>query len=517
MRVDCVSVGLGLLLVSATLLACAADTASSSSTNVDAGAPTSDDPACEEGSTRCEGHRVATCVEGSFGPSEACEGESVCRDGACRAPTEKQIAQADELASMLQFIRDETGWHAPVDWEALRLDGRKNIFGGDGSDLAYVTALYRAFVAVPQGHQTFYLAEGCGKLVPFAHFSERGVCGQPHSRGIVVTSARAGNPLGLAKGDLVVRLGSASGTAVIDALAARPMCTASRPSASYREAVTATTFSDLLVPGEEIVIESADGAVRAVTVPDVPLSGNPSSALWCADPFARNTRVPVESELRPDGVGVIRLPGFTDPEQTFPTNLTEQEIDEYRAKFEAKILAAFDKVKSAPAIVWDIRGNGGGMTLVGLEIASGFPGARADSFSYCEARKPKSDPPAFDTFRYAELSLTPGGPFAYAGKVAIVVDGLDYSAADYFPLAAKTRTDAVLVGKPSAGAFGSTSKTRAFSGPPGFDVGVDVNRCSSVDESRSRAEASPRTSSSTTIRATSSPARTRCSSVRSSS
>ena len=251
-----------------------------------------------------------------------------------------------------------------------------------------------------------------------------------------------------------------------------------------KSSVTATTFSDLLVPGEEITAESPDGMTRTMTVPDVPLTGDLGSALWCGDPFSRDMRVPVESELRPDGVGVIRPPGFTDPEQQFPTDPTEESIAEYRAKFEAKIQAAFDKVKSAPAIVWDIRGNGGGLTLVGLGIASGFPGARADTISYCEGRKPGSDPPAFYAFRGAEYALTPGGRFSYSGKVAVLIDGIDYSAADYFPLAVKTRTNALLVGKPTAGAYGATSKSKMFDGPPQFNVSVDVNRCSSVDDGK---------------------------------
>jgi carboxyl-terminal processing protease len=206
-----------------------------------------------------------------------------------------------------------------------------------------------------------------------------------------------------------------------------------------------------------------------------------SGALDCTDPFSR-TIVPAESEIRSDGVGVIRLPGFLDPQQQFPTNATEQSIADYRARFEAKIQAAFDKVKSAKAIVWDIRGNGGGLTPVGLDIASGFPGTRADAISYCEARKEKSDPPSFDASRYAEYALIPGGPFAYSGKVAVLTEGLNYSAADYFPLAIKSRTNAILVGAPTAGGFGAPSNSKVFDGPPAFRVSVDLNRCSSADD-----------------------------------
>lgn len=409
-------------------------------------------------------------------------GSPACETGRGQAPlpTQEQYAQATELGAMLAYFKDRTAWHSPLDWSALEASGRENILRGDGSDLAYFTALQRAFIAIPQGHQILYMPNVCGSVVPTASVSQRGVCGRPHPRGIVVTNVRANNVLRLNTGDLITRVGNASGSAALVSLAGRPVCSASQPSTSNREAVTATTFSDLLRAGEEIEIEAANGTKRTMLVPDTP-SDVSAKALSCADPFGRK-KTPAESALRSDGVGVIRLPGFLDSEVPFPTNPTDAAIDLYRSTFEAKILAAFEKVKSAKAIVWDVRGNPGGLTAVGLDIASGFPGAREDLISYCQARIAKSDPPEFDSFRYANYALTPGGPFAYTGRVAVLIDGLDYSAADYFPLAVKTRTDALLIGAPTAGGFGAASMSKDFGGPPGFTVTVDVNRCSAADD-----------------------------------
>jgi C-terminal processing protease CtpA/Prc len=230
--------------------------------------------------------------------------------------------------------------------------------------------------------------------------------------------------------------------------------------------------------GESFEVESPDGNRRTVDVPAGALPSTLAGALWCADPLGRSTHVPAESYVRPDGVGVIRVPGFVDPEQTFPTSGSVEDFEAYREAFQAKIQAAFEAVKDARALVWDIRGNGGGLTLVGLAIASGFPGASDGEISYCRARLPRSDPPDFDLFRYARYALTPGGPFAYEGKVAVLTDGLNYSAADYFPLAVKTKTSALLVGSGTAGGFGATSDSRRFEGPPAFSVSVDINRCS---------------------------------------
>jgi hypothetical protein len=409
----------------------------------------------------------------------ACEGDAVCKDGACTEPTAEQREQADELDEMIAYLEENTAWHAPLDWGKLAADGRKAIYRGDGSSSAFFAALYGAFVSVPQGHQGLYLTSGCGAKVPMMAYAQRGACGRPHADGIVVTNARAGNALGLAAGDVVTRVGDVSGRAMIDDLAKRPMCVTSRPDPSFAQTSTAATFADLLRAGETLEVVAASGAKRTVTVPAGALPGKSlRDALACSDPLGRDTSVPVESYVRPDGIAVIRLPGFTDPEQAFPTSGSEADYEAYKAKFEEKIKTAFDAVKDARAIVWDVRGNGGGLTMVGLGIASGFPGAAAGEISYCQAREPGTSPPTFGSFRYAEYALTPGGPFTYSGKVAVLIDGMNYSAADYFPLAIKAKTSAILVGSTTAGGFGATSDSRTFDGPPGFNVSVDLNRCS---------------------------------------
>ena len=134
--------------------------------------------------------------------------------------------------------------------------------------------------------------------------------------------------------------------------------------------------------------------------------------------------------------------------QTDVNALIQQMMDAVRTEF--------DTVKSAPAIVWDARANYGGITPVGLAITDGMPSARATQLSYCTARIGGTDPPEFDTQRYAEYQITPGGVFAYTGKVAVIIDGLDYSAADYFALAIRSATDTKLVGSPTAGAYGGS-------------------------------------------------------------
>ena len=391
-------------------------------------------------------------------------------------PTAQQLAQAAELAAVIAYLRANTAYPYPLDYAAIVATGQSAILYGNGTDATYQRALYGAVMAIPQGHQGFGVPGHCGMDVPFQTATRRGVCGRPHPRGIIVTLAEEGNPLGLQAGDLVT--GLAGSESLHAALFARPMCGVSMPSEASAQGMVAATFGDLVETGETLTVESSNGRARDVVVgpmPDGPF-------LLCGDPFGRPVAKAAYAELRDDGVAVIRLPSFMDPEQTFPENPTEEQFMAYRAAFQAKIQAVFDSVKSASKLVWDLRGNGGGLTQVGLDIASGFPGAARNPVSYCTIRQPNSDPPTFTTQHVATYALEPGGPFAYPGKVAVLIDELDYSAADYFPLVVKERTDAILVGAKTSGAFGATSGDRAFAGPPATQVYFDGYRCVRADD-----------------------------------
>lgn len=404
----------------------------------------------------------------------ACPDDGVCVEGACRTPSDDQRAQATRVDDSLAYVRDHTAWHGPLDWPAILGEAHREIFRGDGSSRAYYAALFHAFVKVPQGHQGLYLTGGCAEEVPLLGYTTHGVCGQPHADGVVVTYARAGNTVGLAPGDVVLGVGAARGRAFFDRLAATPACVTSRPSESFTLANLAAGFTDVVAEGDVLEVRGVDGRVRQVTMP---AHGGQRAAESCADPFGRPATKAAEATVRPDGVAVIRLPSFVDPEEPFPEGGGQAEFEAYRARFEAKIATVFDTVKTARAIVWDLRGNGGGLTAIGLSIASGFPGAKDDLLSSCKARVVGSDPPAFGARRGALYRLTPGGRFAFPGKVAVLIDGQNYSAADYFPLAVRERTSGLLVGAPTAGGFGATSDTRAFAGSPAYTLSVDLNLC----------------------------------------
>jgi hypothetical protein len=372
--------------------------------------------ACADGESRCSGLQIERCVLGADGvrvwaAAVDCDGEMVCRDGACAPPTAKQLGQAETAAA-------------------------------SGS---------------------------CRSTSIYAQDTSRfGVCGRPHGDGIIVTYARAGNPLGLRPGDVVVQAGADRRPALLEAAARRPVCGASSPSASHRRTSAAASFFGTVPAGMELTVAPAAGGPERTLV--VPSTNGP--VVSCQDPLGRAIDFEARAERRPDGVAVIRLPRFY---RLAPVSQTD--VNALIAQMTDAVRVEFDKVKDAPAIVWDLRANYGGITPVGLAIASGMPTARSTALSYCRYRPPGAT--TLDPQRYAEYAVTrtTTGPFAYAGRVAVVIDGLDYSASDYFAYAVRTATDTKLVGSATAGAYGGSGPQKPLGGTPAVSVTVDVNRC----------------------------------------
>lgn len=428
----------------------------------------------------CEGDGVRTCTSVGqrleLGPKVACDDETSCREGACRPPTESQLAHAKGLDLFVSEMRSRTAWHGALDYEAIAREGRLAIVNGEDTDLVYLGALRRAFLAIPQGHQGLYLKSGCGKTLPFESTSRFGVCGRPYGDTLAVTVAKEGNRLGLKKGDRIVEVDGASGPRMLEDAALRPTCSASAPSASYRKTSGAASFFGTIPAGATLVVEDPKGARRNVVVPS-----ESDTSTSCTEPLGRDTQFVAKSETLSDGTAVIRLPSFVPYDVPFPSSGTQEDFDAYRLAFQSRIRAEFDKVKTAPRLIWDLRSNGGGLTQVGLAIASGMVGAKPGPLTHCFARIAKSDPPRFGAEPYAEYSLTPGGDFAYAGRVAVLIDGFDYSAADYFPYFVKNATSALLVGTPTAGAFGASSGSFEVTQSPTVSVTYDVNRCTTME------------------------------------
>ena len=272
---------------------------------------------------------------------------------------------------------------------------------------------------------------------------------------------------------MIVEAGGDTGEAIFTSAYERPMCAPVFPAPSGRRAAGAASFFGTLPAGMLLEITPRYGGQRMLLAP----ANGDAEPTDCTDIYGRDTQIYAEANLRADGVAVIRLPSFYPFDKTLPANPTQADFDAMAAAYQAEIQRVFETVKSAPGIIWDARGNTGGITPVALAIVSGFPGAQATQLSYCQSRVPGSNPPAFSGPRYAEYAITPGGPFAYTGKVAVVTDGLAYSAGDYFPFAAMKGGHAIVVGSATAGAFGGGDGPIDIAGPPALSANYDPTAC----------------------------------------
>lgn len=379
------------------------------------------------------------------------------------------------LQGLVDTFADDSGWPLAVDRSAAKEAVRALVATDDGSDRAFLRETWFAVHAVPQGHQSLSDASyaACFAARAVQHASSFGVCGRPGGDGIVVTVARPGNALGLARGDVVVGLDDERGDALTDGAYARAACGGVHPAPAARRTSGAASFFGGLDEGRVLHVRAPDGTPRTVSVP----ASDPRNLVDCTDPFARNRRVNGEATTRPDGVAVVRIPSFLPYDRPFPTNPTDADLEAYVSAFRNAVAAEFAKVKDAGTIVWDARGNTGGITPVGLAIVGGFPSARAGALSYCKTRVPASDPPSFDAERYAEYAITTGGPFATHAKMAVLVDGLGYSAGDYFAYATARASDVPLVGTSTAGAFGGGFAPVTLAGPPELTATYDPTAC----------------------------------------
>jgi hypothetical protein len=380
--------------------------------------------------------------------------------------------QAQSIAKLVDELEATTAWHLPVDAAGVKDRETLAVLKGDATDVPFLGAAWRVLNSFPQGHQALFSndASVCGKTIANQHTSRFGVCGRPSKDGLAVVTATAGNKLGLAKGDVVLRAGDDEGEAIYEAAFRRPTCGNTFPAASGRRTSGAASFFGVVPSGTKLTVRSPSGATREVMVP----AESDSVPTSCYEVFGRSRALVAEATVRPDGVAVIRLPSFFPYDKPFPNTTDPDVIQQFIDEYQARVVAVFDTVKTAPGIIWDVRANGGGISKVGLAIVGGFTSARATSVSYCQYRQRSG---ALLPDRYAIYDVTVGGPFAYAGKVAVVSDGLAYSAGDYFPYAVVRASDAPLVGSGSAGAFGAAGGNLNVAGPPALTAVYDANRC----------------------------------------
>lgn len=134
-----------------------------------------------------------------------------------------------------------------------------------------------------------------------------------------------------------------------------------------------------------------------------------------------------------------------------------------------EVVAAFE---DAPAVIIDVRQNGGGSDLIGRLAADRFAIEPALYMTVAE-RLPGPDRGAFTP--PVDWSLQPAASGAFTGPVIVLTNSRSISAAENFVLAMRVRPGAIIVGETTAGAMADTVGA-AIPGDWTFTVPVNLMR-----------------------------------------
>ncbi|HKE37616.1 MAG TPA: S41 family peptidase, partial [Candidatus Baltobacteraceae bacterium] len=117
----------------------------------------------------------------------------------------------------------------------------------------------------------------------------------------------------------------------------------------------------------------------------------------------------------------------------------------------AQFDTALEKIKSAKALIVDVRNNNGGDTDVMLPIAGRFLVKRAQ-YAWMARRSGAGLGPRWPEY------IDPRGPWTYTGKVVVLVDRWSESVAEGFAMAMSETRGALVVGTPMAGLGAAVTK-----------------------------------------------------------
>lgn len=153
----------------------------------------------------------------------------------------------------------------------------------------------------------------------------------------------------------------------------------------------------------------------------------------------------VTTTKRPDGVAVIRIPGFDEP------------------KYEAAAIAAIRALPPSTPVLFDLRGNGGGNTpndLLGAIMTAPYretqfvtPTTLAMNDAYASANNENPMLPR-EMARFGPDTTQPKAD-AWTGRIALLVNGGCASACEDFALRFKTGKRGLVLGEAT---FGSTGQ-----------------------------------------------------------
>lgn len=247
----------------------------------------------------------------------------------------------------------------------------------------------------------------------------------------LVTSVRAGSPAdstGVLAGWEIARVGDMEIPPLLAQLADEYQ------GQSWHDLILSSVVIDRLRgrTGDTVTVEFLDGSDRRVT-----------HAIRLARPDGRTVRlghlppghVTFSTRTLEDGIGYITFNLFIDPATLMPA-----------------FNQAMTSFAGAPGIILDLRGNGGGIGEMGLGMAGWF--IEQPGLSFGTAR-----------LRDCQYTLTvQPRPAVHRGPLAVLVDGLSISAAEFMAAGLQESGRARVFGSPSAGAALPSSMERLPNG-----------------------------------------------------
>ncbi|SFQ32590.1 S41 family peptidase [Hymenobacter arizonensis] len=162
-----------------------------------------------------------------------------------------------------------------------------------------------------------------------------------------------------------------------------------------------------------------------------------------------------------------------------PGNVAYLQVNEFETDLGfQRFAAAFDSIRSASALIVDLRLNGGGNGSNGFRILSyltdkPYRTGRYQSRIYSAVGRARGEGITFEAVDTASVFSPAGGAKYYAKPVAVLISGATFSAAEDFCAAYVGLKRGALVGEPTGG---STGQPLSFALPGGLMARVCTKR-----------------------------------------
>jgi C-terminal processing protease CtpA/Prc len=332
--------------------------------------------------------------------------------------TQDRIANFDRLARAMAAAYpyfDEKG----IDWEASVAVVRPQIVAAQTDD-EYFRAIAAMLADLNDGHTRLSR--------PFPQITRLGQLAEVEGQAVIAATGPTAEAAGLAAGDVVLAI---DGKDVATAIAGLPPQLRWGSTAWDRRDSALIHLLAVREPAESVVVtvQPANGGVRTVTLtpPQLPLTV--SAGEGKSPPLVAGKRLS-------SGSGYIHL----------GENFGNRPGHDMMAEFDAALAGLMD----APALILDLRDNGGGSSLIANAIAGRF---LTKPFVYGREYYRLRLPTRL-WWRWGDRRVTPRPPF-YIGPLVLLIDATTASSAEEFVVSLVDSGRAQTVGRQSAGSTGN--------------------------------------------------------------